>query len=103
MLFYYIFIVELQKASFQYPKSCFKYALELPRKCRPLGIREYDLVPFNVVDNENQTILLMNDYKITSVKFVSLDDYRQSQCSNCHSISDEQIKGITITLISCFY
>ena len=72
------------------------------KKCHTLGIIEYDLVPFNVVDNESETILLSKNYVITGVKFVSLDDYCDSQGSNCDSASDEQIKGITITLIS-FY
>ena len=55
------------------------------------------------MDNESEITLLSKNYIITGVKFVSLDDYRDSQGSNCDSASDEQIKGITITLISCFY
>ena len=78
-------------------KSYFKYALDLPKNAATLGIIEYDLVPFNVVDNESETILLTGD------KFVSLDDYRDSQGANCDSALEEQTKGITITLISYFY
>ena len=51
----------------------------MPKKCHPLGIIEYDLVPFNVVDNESETILLSNNYITTGVKFFSLDDYHDSQ------------------------
>ena len=61
----------------------------------PIGIIEYDLVPLNVADNESETILPI----ITGVKFVSLNDYRDSQGSNCDSASDEQLRDITITLI----
>ena len=71
----------------------------MPKKCHPVGIIEYDLVPFNVVDNESGTILLSITSIITGVKFVSLDDYCDPQGPNCYSASDEQLKGITITLI----
>ena len=81
----------------------FKYALDLLNKCHPLDNTEYDLVPLNVVDNESETILLSNNYIIIGVKFVSLDDYRDYQRSTCDSASEEQLKGITITLISCFW
>ena len=52
------------------------------------------------MDNESETTLLSKNYIITSDKFVPLDDYRNSQGSNCDSASDKQIKDITITLIS---
>ena len=48
------------------------------------------------MDNECKITVLTGD------NFVSLDDYRDSQGSNCDSGSEEQIKGITITLTSCF-
>ena len=40
--------------------------------------------------------------RTTGDKFVSLDDYRDTQGSNCDSASDKQIKGITIPLILRF-
>ena len=55
------------------------------------------------MDNESATILLSNNYIIAGVKFVSLDDYHAYQGSTCDSASGEQVKGTTITLISCFY
>lgn len=61
-----------------------------------LGIIEYGLVPFNVVDNESELTLLTGDW------FFSQNDYCDSQDSKCDSASEKQIKGITITLTSCF-
>ena len=85
MFLYYIFI--LQQANVQYSKSCFEYALDL-RKVPPTRHLEYDLVRFNVVDNEFETISLSNNYIITGVTFVSPHDYRDYQGSTCHSALD---------------
>ena len=76
MFLYYIFI--LQQANIQYSKSRFGDALHFP-KIRPIRHLEYDLVRFNAVDNEFETIFLGNNYIITGVMFVSLDDYHDYQ------------------------
>ena len=51
------------------------------------------------VDNESEITLISKNYIITGDKFVSLDDYRDSEDSNCDSASYKQIKHINITLI----
>ena len=68
-------------------------------KIRPIRHLEYDLVRFNAVDNEFETIFLSNNYIITGVMFVSLDDYHDYQGSTCYSASDERLHHFDFMLL----